>query len=168
MKKHIIWQNYNLDLENWEDLLQDYPDVKDPTEQYTLIEEENAHYLEDERENLSKELPEEIICIATLGLWDGRKNAYKELKSKNLADCLQFDRDCDYAEWYVDEHKNLRSRQSHHDGSNNILYRMWQPGISDTQRDYFLHLVCAGKADSKIISRYTKSIGNYVGQIYGW
>ena len=55
MKKHIIWSNRNLDLDDWMDFLEDeYPEITDAYEQYHLIEDMNMESLEDERCNLNK------------------------------------------------------------------------------------------------------------------
>ena len=145
--EHIIWQNYDVNIEDYKDYLdEEFPDL-DEYEQWEEANELNNTYLEDEKCNLNKVLPTEIIIIGDLGFWNGRvKFAYKELNSNNLSDCLRFERDCEYAEWYVDKYKNLRSKQSHHDGTNYLLYRRWRDGLTDTQ----------------------KRLGDIVSEIYGW
>lgn len=168
--KTIIWSNYNLNLdEDWEDFLNEvYPEITDEYEKYNIIADENDRYLEDEIDNLDYALPTEIIIIGNLGLWNGRvPYAYKETKNKNLKDCLRFENGCDYAEWYVDNKNNLRSKQSHHDGTNYYLYRMWKEGLSDTQKENFLNKIYTRQVTSKDITRYTKSLGKIVCDIYG-
>ena len=177
-KKHIIWQNYDLDLEDWRDEILDTMDAngelkedEEPSEDklYEWMYALNDEYFEDERSNLNKELPTEILIIGDLGFWDGRVTyAYKEIHSNNLINCLQFERGCDYAEWYVDEFKNLRSRQSHHDGTHYLLYRRWKDGLSEEQKENFLNKMYCQKATKKDITRYTKRIGDIVSEIYGW
>ena len=106
MKKHIIWTNYDLNYEDWrEDLEEEYPDF---TEEkiYEIMYEMNDDYLYDERVNLNITLNEDIIIIADLGLWFGRRYGYKELNSNNIKDCL-YSEDCDFVTWYVDRYKNL-------------------------------------------------------------
>lgn len=50
---HLIWSNYNLDLDDWrEDLLEEYPDASE-SELYQLMDEHNSGYLDDERCNLN-------------------------------------------------------------------------------------------------------------------
>lgn len=167
--KSVIWSNYNHNLEDWEDYLEDaYPEVTDEYEKYHIIEEANNRLLEDEIDNLDYPLPTEIIIIGNLGLWDGRVPcAYKETKYKNLKDCLRFEDGCDYAAWYIDDKNNLRGKQSHHDGTNYYLYRMWKENLSDTQKENFLNKIFNRQVTSKDITRYTKSLGKIVCKIYG-
>ena len=104
---HHIWQNYDLDLEDWkEGLLENREinglptDVDDDTlreEMYEL----NANYLDDERMNLNIYTQGRIVCIAEVGLWDGKHSGYK-LYDHNIKDCLEFFEGCDYADFYVD------------------------------------------------------------------
>ena len=167
--KSVIWSNYNYNLEDWEDFLNEaYPEVTDENEKYIIIADENNRYLEDEIGNLDYSLPTEIIIIGSLGLWNRRiPYAYKETRYKNLKDCLHFEDSCEYAEWYVDKKNNLCSKQSHHDGTNYYLYRMWKEGLTDTQKENFLNKIYTRQVTSKDITRYTKSLGKIVCDIYG-
>ena len=62
--KSVIWSNYNHNLEDWEDYLENaYPEVTDEYEKYHIIEEANNRLLEDEIDNLDYSLPTEIIII---------------------------------------------------------------------------------------------------------
>ena len=79
--------------------------------EYDVIEN-----LDDERANLNIEVGEEIIIIADLGLWDGRHQAYKLLRSTNIADCLTGTVG-DYVTWFVDDRGDLMCRDCHHDGT---------------------------------------------------
>lgn len=116
--KHTIWSS-DINLEDWKDFLQEeYPDSSED-EYYELVAELNSEYLEDERMNLNINVPDEIICIADLGLWNGRRSGYKMMKTKNIADCLYSD--CDYVDWYCDEYGDFRCDASHHDGTKIIF-----------------------------------------------
>lgn len=169
MKKNIIWQNYNIDLKNYKDFLEEYyPEVTNEEEKYCIIEELNNLYLEDERARLDILLDDDIIIIEDIGLWDGRRFGYKELHSNNIADCLQFAKDCYYAEWYVDSYGNLKSRQSHHDGTHYLLYRAWKKGVTDEQKENVLNSLYFGTISQQTIRRYSEGIGKYIAQVYGW
>ena len=110
---HIIWSNMDLDLEDWrEDLQAQYPHMSDE-ELCSVMYEINAEYLDDERENLNIQLPQEILIIADLGLWNGRQMGYREISSGNIRDCLYSD--TDYTEWYVDRQGDLRADAVHHE-----------------------------------------------------
>ena len=121
----------------------------------------------DDEYRVMKELDREcneIIAIADLGLWSGRTIGYKDYQ--HLQDIISTS--CDYEKIYVDVYGNLRKTESHHDGTNTILYRQWKDGITDTQKDNFrtkCYEGCLTKAD---ITRYTESLGKLFNEYYGW
>ena len=89
-KRHVIWSDIHLNLDDWrEDIIEDYPEYKDSEERLTeLMYERNAEYLDDERINLDYIFSKPIIVIADLGLWYGRRSGYRIIESGNLSDCL--------------------------------------------------------------------------------
>ena len=100
-KEHTIWQNYYFDLSDYQEFLEEeYPDVTDTTEQCHLVSIMNDEYLDDERSNFSciDRLNGNIIIIADVGLWNRYAQGYKEIYSRSASDCLQFEKDCEYAE----------------------------------------------------------------------
>lgn len=165
---HTIWQNIDLKIEDWKDLLEDeYPDVTDEDEQYDLIGQINNDYLSDERMNLDEVVESgKIIVIADLGLWNGRHSGYHIIESGNIRDCLYSD--CDYLHWYVDRYGDMRCAAHHHDGINRYLYREVKPGITQTQLDNFCEKIYNGTFTQKDITRYTRKLGPYIQKIYGW
>lgn len=168
MKKHMIWGNRNLNLDDWrDDLLENYPELEgDESALYDLMYETNDSYLDDERVNLDIQLNAPIVVIGDLGLWDGRRMGYKLINSGNIKDCLYDNNDC--VEWWVDERNNLRAISSHHDGTNYHLYRVFKENATATQRKNFLDKVYHGKVTSRDITRYTRRLGDYIGKVYGW
>lgn len=170
-KEFLIWQNYDINLSDYQEFLQEkYPDVTDTYEQYHLISCMNDVYLDDERSSFGSidRLNGDIIIIADLGLWNRRAHGYREIYSRSASDCLRFEKDCEYAKWYVDSRNDLCSRQSHHDGSHHLIYRSWKEGISDKQKQNFRDKIYYGKVTRKDITRYTDSIGVKVKELYGW
>lgn len=172
--KHIIWSNYNLDLEDWiEDIKErldecgvDYSDW-DEYKFYEEMVEVNGLYLDDERCNLN--IPTgRIIEIADVGLWSGRRMGYNLLDEYNVRACLNIKSGCEYAEWWVDSHNNLRSRQTHHDGTHQLLYRELKPNLSWKQKDNFFNKILQRTLTSKDITKYTRSIGKQICEVYGW
>lgn len=167
-----IWQNYNLDLEDWKEgllenrELNELPtDVDDDTlreEMYEL----NNNYLDDERMNLNIKTEGRIVCIADVGLWNGRRMGYK-LYGHNIKECLEFFKDCDYADFYVDRY-DFRCKQTHHDASTYAVFRELKPNLSSNQVDNFLWKIYNGKATQKDITRYTNSLKERIKKIYGW
>lgn len=122
-------------------------------------------WFDDERGNLdSVDEGGGLIAIADVGRWNGRFSGYKEVK--NLADVLYSD--CDYERVYVDSNGDLRKEESHHDGSNSILYRYWKDGLTDEQRENFMSKIYHGKCTQKDITRYTRKAGLGIANAFGW
>lgn len=166
MIKNIIWDNWDIELEQWEDFLtEEYPEVTDENKQWELVTDLNNAYLEDERTNLDIQLNNDIIVIADLGLWNGRRQGYRIIKSGNIKDCL-YD-NCDYITWYCDRY-NFRANAIHHDGTNHYLYRVFRDEITEKQKENFLYNVYNGRLNQRMIRRYTKSIQPYIARVYGW
>lgn len=174
-EKHIIWSNLNLDIEDgWREaysecaVINDWDDEPDDYEIYEYMTEVNGMYLDDERMNLDIDILQPIIAIADLGLWNGRFSGYKELNSCNIKDCLNGFDSCEYHEWYVDDHGDLRCEAAHHDGTNYILYRAYRDNISDEQIEEFLGKIYDGSVTQDDIDAVTHGLGNEIAKVYGW
>jgi len=171
--KMIIWQNIDINIDDWREYYQECCDLLDnemtgcetDDQLYEWIDEQNAISLDDERYNLNVNVGDEIIVIGDLGLWNGRRNGYKIIKSGNIKDCLY--NDCDYCEWYCDD-KDMRFTGIHHDGTNYYRYRTWRKGISERQKDTFLNELVYGEVSEDDIKKYTKSIRPFIARVYGW
>jgi hypothetical protein len=105
-----------------------------------------------------------LIAIADIGRWNGRASGYKEVKS--LESILYSE--CDYERVYVDSNGDLRKEESHHDGSNSILYRYWKEGLTDEQKENFLNKIYNGECTQKDITRYTRKAGLGIANEFGW
>ena len=171
MRKHIIWSNINLDIEDWKDgykefLELNYLNDKDPNDEdeiYEWMNETNDMYLDDERCNLNKEVDGRILIIADLGLWNGRKSGYKIIESRNIKNILSSQ--CDYVEWYGDGY-NIRCTGHHHDGTNRYLYRVIR---EDRNIDKLLDAIYNGEEiTSSKLNYYTRSLYQDVANVYGW
>ena len=170
MKKHMIWSN----IEDIDEFIGDYKafaadmlDITDEDEIREYAYRLRDDYLDDERMNLNIKLNGEIIVLASLGLWNGRRNGYKKLNSNNIADCLYANvNGCSYCEWYVDSYGNMRGTEHHHDGTNYYEYRELKPNVSAEQLDRALDKCLDG--DDSAIKRLTRSIGGRVANVYGW
>lgn len=158
--KHVIWQNYEINEEDWfDDYIEQHPDVYETD--ISVLEyatQCNEEYLEDERTNLDIKLDHPIVIFADIGLWFGRRRGYRVIGS-NISDCLNFEKDCDYAEWYVED-GDLKSRQTHHDGTNLLVYRELL-----VDEDEFDELLYDDKFDPE---KHCRKIGNKVSEVYGW
>lgn len=163
-KACIIWSS-DIDLDDWrKDLLEQYGELPDD-ELYRLADEINSEYLCDERMNLDISVPEGIVCIGDLGLWNGRRMGYK-LIGDNISKCLYSDEEC--LEWYVDEYGDLRCTASHHDGTNYLVFRKWKKNISEDRKERLLDLIYEGKATEKDISSCTNRLGDKIANVYGF
>lgn len=174
--KHIIWDNYEFDMEDFKtQLLESIREFGDDGEceetsesmLEQMVYEDLAEQLYCEKQNLDIELPCSILAIADLGLWDGHRRGYKELGS-NLKDCLVSGPDDAYSTWYVDEKGEFCYTGRHHDGTNEVIFRMVKGNISDTALQNFLSKVYDGTVTSEDMSRYTMRLGDIVGDVYGW
>ena len=173
-KEFTIWEDtYFMSLDDLEEWAQDINAQRadfdeEPLTDYKMHEEieyVNSTYLDDERAVLERiALPEDILCIADLGLWNGRASGYRIIDK--FVDI--FDLSADFCRWFVDLWGNVRAQGVHHDGSNSYLFRMWMPGTSDEARENLLDKIYMGEATEKDISRLTVRLGDYFGKEYGW
>ena len=164
--RHIIWSNYGLDYEDWQaDLEENYPDLSE-NERIALMYEINDDYLDDERTNLNVQLSNPILVIGDLGLWYGRRMAYKEIESGNIRDCLFAD--TDYSTWYVDKLGDLHCDAVHHDGTNHYLYRTYKDGVRESQIELLKEKLYRGIATRADITRITRRLGDDIAKVYGF
>ena len=167
MKKHYIWQNTDLNIDDWRDGYAEFCEFNnitpgDDSALYDWMIDTNFNYLDDETENLNKTIKEKIVCIADIGRWDGRVNGYIVL-SNNLNSILNI-RD-DRTEIYGDG-KNILAAGYHHDGINFYTFRAIRP---DRNIDKFLNdIYRGGKITPAKLNYYTRSIYADVANVYGW
>ena len=170
MKKRIIWNNTDIDFDEWKECFIEYqrengypyPEEVTNNDVWNFIFESLDNQLDDERWNLNVETDGRILVIADLGFWDGRKQGYKILKGK-VSDIL-YD-DADYIEWYGDGH-NIKATASHHDGTNYYEYRVIR---EDRNIQNLLDAIYSGEEITrKKLNYYTKSLYPYVAKVYGW
>ena len=127
------------------------------------LHEDIAMFFEDEEINLNKTLNNNIIAIANMGLWNGRKTGYKIL-GNNLNEILS-SFSCDEFKIFYDGY-NVKFEGYHHDGTNYILFRE----IKNMDNiENFENLIYNNKGYSNAqLNYYTKSLRSYVKNIYGW
>ena len=164
--RHIIWSNENLDLEDWRDELSvEYPGYSDD-DLYGIMCDRNNSYLSDERVNLNIRLSQPILVVADLGLWYGRRMGFKEITSGNIRDCLYSN--YDYTTWFVDKNGDLRCDDTHHDGTNHYLYRVYKDSATESQKERLREKLYDGTASRADIVRITRRLGDDIGKVYGW
>ena len=163
---HLIWSNYDLDYDDWKDDLEsEYPHLNEE-ERIERMYEINNDYLDDERCNLDIQLSSPILVIGDLGLWNGRRMGYKEIKSGNIKDCLYSD--TDYSTWYVDKDGDFCCEAIHHDGTNYYRYRAYKRGVTDEQIEDLKDKLYCGRATEADILAVTDRLGDEIGKVYGW
>ena len=129
-------------------------------------EENNSDWYSCEKENLNVDLGVDIIAIADLGLWNGRRLGYKRLGS-NLNEILTFF-GCDYVKIFAEE-RNIKSLAIHHDGTHCVRFRKWKDDTTEAQRERVLEAIYnQSDAAQALISRFTCSIYSDVKEIFGW
>ena len=164
--RHVIWSDRDLDLDDWrDDLLEEEPDL-DEEQLYERMYEVNAEYLGDERMNLGVPVDGTILVIADLGLWDGHRQAYKEIHDGNLSDCLEYLHDS--AEWYVTRDGEFCSKQVHHDGTNRYVYRKIKDGVTEDMIADLEDKIYDNIATQNDIDKVTEKLGGEVAKVYGW
>lgn len=168
IKKHIIWSDMNLNLDDWKDTLLEENPAYTEEEMYQRMFALNSLYLCDERLNLSSIILERpILVIGDLGLWNGRRSGYKLINSGKVSDCL-FSKEIGDTCWYVDERGNFRGELHHHDGTNYMLYRGIRPWVSEENLNALTSRIYEGKDFSQQLARLTFRLGDLIGDVYGW
>lgn len=156
-QKRIIWTND--DYEEWCEAMRGEITEEEITPEYYAYGRETD--LDDERCNLNIEVDGHIVAFGNLGRWNGRFDGAK-LVGTNVKDILYSD--CDICTWYCDPY-NVRLDESHHDGTNYILYRVAE---TKEKAKRIWEKIIRGDMDEEQFRRATKSLRPYVARIYGW
>lgn len=172
MKKTLVYTNDISSEEFKEKLRDDLTDEEVSLLSYDEFYNRMSEYLDDEHRRVCADLNVQynmpILIIADLGLWNGRRHGSVLIRSGRLSDCFRTNCDCATWYWYVDGRKNLRCDAYHHDGHNHYLYRVFKPGVSDTQIKNLQYKIAEGAATSADISRLTSRVGDAIAEIYGF
>jgi hypothetical protein len=169
MKERIIFNNINVNEEDYQDVFLEWcdtngcnPEDKDLDD---FIQEELNIWLEDEQINLNKPCGN-ILAIADLGFWNGRKQGYKVINTQKLNGIFDvLGSDYNYFKFYCDRY-DVKATLLHHDGTHYITFREIKPNVN-IQR--LLDKIYNGEEVSqKEITRYTKSLKPLVSKVYGW
>ena len=153
----VIWTNN--DYAEWEACMKEDCPTEEIT--YERYSEDCELCLDDERENLDKEVDGVIVAFADLGLWDGRTNGAR-IEGTNVKDILHSN--CDYLDWYCDRY-NVRCSAIHHDGTNHYLYRVakdWE------QAERLVNKIAYEGMTEEQFMKATRSLRPYVAKEYGW
>ena len=168
MKEHIIYSNLDINEEDWregfEEWIEDNCLNKDEEDLSEYIQHTLDIYLEDEYANLNKECGD-IIAIADLGFWDGRKSGYQVIRNHKLNGIFDVLGSYDYFKFYCDRY-DVKAELYHHDGVHYITFRLIKPNVNI---DFLKNkLYEQEEVTQKEITKYTSSLRPYVKKIYGW
>ena len=174
-KKHTtIWKSYGMyDLKEMEQAEQDarehlrengFTEEEITEEQVTQrVYDDIDLFFDDEQSNLFKILDGRILCIADMGLWNGRRTGYKIL-GNNLNEILTTGIGCDEKEIYCDAY-NVYAQGYHHDGRNHVEFREIR---EDRNIDNLTDKLYSGiPVTRREINYYTKSLKPYIKEIFG-
>lgn len=158
-RKRIIYSD-SFSLDDWRDwLAEEHPDVLDESDQWDLVANENAMYLDDERANLDKVLDGYVVADCYLELWLGRREVVRVLDSK-LNSIFNYGEDIN--EWYVEDGE-VWAKNAHHDGTNFVNYRFLPREVSE-----FYDKWDEGEIDDAELLARTTSLAPFVCEVYGW
>ena len=124
-------------------------------------------WFDDEKTNLNVELDEDIIAIAEMGLWNGKRMGYKIMGS-NLKNILSAFSSCDYIK-FNSSGRDIVGMGIHHDGTNTCVFRKWKKGLSDSAKEKTINAIYQNDSNvQELIKKNTRSIYKDVQKIYGW
>lgn len=159
-KKHIIWES-NPDPDDYAEAFMECEDAYKDI--YDFIYAEVEMWLDDEKLNLDIDC-RQVVCIADVGRWDGRRMAFRFLGT-NVNSIFLSD-ECDYHTFYSDG-DDVRCEAVHHDGTNHYLFRQLKDGVDQYEfREAFLSAQ-RGELDA-VVEKYTDSLAPIVNNVYGW
>lgn len=166
MKKRTIWSNRNINPEDYQETYEEHLELNDldgsKYDLWDFIHDDLQNWLECERANLNIPTDGRIICIADLGLWDGRHQGYQVFgKNVNEIFCQHYE----YTEWYSDGY-NIKAVDVHHDGTNYYEFREIR---EDRNAQNLLDAIYNGEEITrKMLNYYTRSLHSRVAKVYGW
>lgn len=154
MKNIIFTDDINID-----DVVDDFEYMSDEARDDALYNMVVQNFM-DTQEMLNQEV--RVLAIADLGLWNGRVKGTRLFK--NLKDILSVNGGI--GEWYI-EGRNVKSINSHHDGTNYVTYRLVKDDISDESIENLINKINGGKNVKNTIYQYTRSLVPIVKECIG-
>ena len=180
--------DYNLVKNDLEYFLEDY----NLPENLTFKEVKENHredmqdfidtYIEDSFTNLkynleilSRELPNSVVEMADLGLWNGRYYGIREIELEDI----MYDKDYGIREIELEDimydkdyfilylNKDLELKNHHHDGTNYFTFRVFRSHITSEQKENFIVKYEEGKLTKSTINYYTESLKKYIEKVWG-
>nr|WP_297934566.1 hypothetical protein [uncultured Lachnoclostridium sp.] len=175
MKRYMIWDSDAVDEEfvknEREEMESVYPNQSDDW-WWGFAEETNQEYLNCEKMNLRNiGFSKEIIIFAEVDLWYCRTLICSNTGTRKVSEILSSDgylRGQSNIKYWVDAYGNLRAEESHHDGTNTYLFRVFKDFVSEETEEFVLDKATRGTLTKDDITRYTHRIGKEIADVYGW
>ena len=149
----------NMTDKEWEDYCYENECSIDDYDERTWADNINFEADYSNLENILSDIKvsDNIIVIADLGLWDGRRTAYKIL-DKDATSIISGINYYEYPEIEINENNELYATDVHHDGTNYYRFRIWRSGVSEKVKERFLDSIYYGEVSEDEIVKYTKAL----------
>ncbi len=168
-KRYLVWNEKGyLDESEEKEWTEDYEATHDleadaevsPDDLAEWFYEVNAADFQQLREEMSQFHTNTLVCIADLGLWNGKRHGYRIL-GHDLSTIF----DCIVGDYFTVESdgNNLLITDSHHDGTNHYTIREMRHG-RDT--DTFCSKVYNGHDTPGVLNYYTTSVAGYLQELW--
>lgn len=111
--------------------------------------------------NLSSiEIPSlrKVLVLADLGLWNGRRSAYKIATCDTYADVLRL---ASYEPNYYVEDNEFKCDDSHHDGTNHLIFRLIHSELAE-KVEYEV------PDNNEFLLKHTTPMAEPIRKLYGW
>lgn len=149
----------NMTDKEWEEYCHDNECSIDDYDERTWVNNINfeADYYNLEAILSNLNVSDEIIVIADLGLWNGKRIGYKILDNdaSSIINGIDY---YEYPEIEMNDNNELYAIDAHHDGTNYYRFRVWRSRVSEKSKEKFLDSIYYGEVSENDITKYTKAL----------
>ena len=168
IKERVIYETM-YDVDDWKEAFKEYCEAnqlnEDEEDIYDFIDDQIRFWYEDEEANLNIPIDGDILVIADLGLWNGRRSAYQIIHATKVSDIFNVCTNYDDVRFYCDRY-NVRADLYHHDGCNHVEFRLIKDGKN--AQSLIDKLYDNEDYTREDVRRCTTSLRKYVAKVYGW
>ena len=111
-------------------------------------------------------LEQPLISLTTV-MRNGRHQFYKEITSRNLADCFQSE-NVENTVWYVDAYGNLRKELTCAGITYDTVYRSIKKNVSKKTLARMYDRIGRDQCTNTLLCICTDTVGLYIANIMGW
>lgn len=169
IKERIIFSNVDVDensyIEDFKSWCKDWGYDENEEDLSEFVQRDLDSWLDAEYANLNVECGD-ILVIADLGFWNGRRSGYRIIRGNKLKHIFSvIGSDYEYYKFYCDRY-DVKAELHHHDGTHYLTFREIKPKVNINKITEKLYN--QEEVERKEITRYTKSLNPYLKKIYGW